>query len=79
MSNASLSHKPMSINTAGMEELASLPRIGDKKAAELLEYRSNLGFFLTAEDFILPTSPLSGKDVAIAYAYFSFTKPSDNH
>ncbi len=40
------------INTAGAEELASLPRIGPKLAGRIIEHRERHGKFRTAEDLL---------------------------
>ncbi len=67
--NPFLFYQPVNINRAGQEELAALPRIGDKKANELLQYRASLGFFLATDEIFSLGSPIVGKDVAVVYAY----------
>ena len=42
----------ININTAGAEELVSLPRIGPVKAAKIIEYRDTHGRFAGIEDLI---------------------------
>ena len=40
----------MNINTAGLEELKTLPGIGDSKARSIIAYREKNGAFKTIED-----------------------------
>ena len=42
----------ININTAGVEELASLDKVGDKYAKRIVEYREKNGTFETAEDIV---------------------------
>lgn len=42
--------KGVNINTASVEELAQLPRIGEKMAQRIVEYRQKNGSFKTTED-----------------------------
>ena len=41
------------INTAGIEELKSLPRIGEKTAEKIINKRNELGRFNSVEDLML--------------------------
>jgi len=41
------------INTAGIEELRSLPRIGEKTAEKIINKRNELGRFNSVEDLML--------------------------
>ena len=42
----------VNLNTAGKEELLSLPGIGDAKAEAILGYREEHGMFLAAEEIM---------------------------
>ncbi len=42
----------ININTAGVEELASLDKVGDKYAKRIVEYRETNGMFEKAEDIV---------------------------
>ncbi len=42
----------VNINTAGVEELASLDKVGDKYAQRIVEYREKNGVFEKAEDIV---------------------------
>lgn len=42
----------VNVNTAGMEELKSLPGIGDVKAESIIRFREENGAFAAAEDLI---------------------------
>jgi comEA protein len=44
--------KKININTATVEELATLPGIGDSMAKNIVEYRNNNGNFQTVEDLM---------------------------
>jgi competence protein ComEA len=44
--------KKININTATAQELATLPRIGPKKAAAIIEYRNKNGKFQRIEDIM---------------------------
>lgn len=44
--------KPININTAGYLEFMDLPGIGEKKAAAIIEYRSEHGKFASPEDIM---------------------------
>ncbi len=44
--------KPVNINTATMNELITLPRIGPKMAQRIIDYRREHGPFLTKKDII---------------------------
>lgn len=44
--------KKININTASAQELATLPRIGPKKASAVIEYRNKNGKFQRIEDII---------------------------
>ena len=41
------------INSAGIDELKSLPRIGEKTAEKIINKRNELGEFNTLEDLML--------------------------
>lgn len=43
---------PVDINTAGLEELMTLPNIGEKRAQAILDYREEHGPFEHVEDLI---------------------------
>jgi len=43
-------NEKININTATIEELATLQGIGEKKAKSIVEHRENAGFFATIED-----------------------------
>lgn len=43
---------PVDINTAGLEELMTLPNIGEKRAQAILDYRTEHGPFAHVEDLI---------------------------
>ncbi len=43
---------PVNINTAGIQELMTLPGIGEAKAESILEYRSSVGKFLAGEELM---------------------------
>lgn len=43
----------VNINTAGSEELQTIPGIGPSKAALIINYRNESGFFKTTEDIML--------------------------
>lgn len=43
-------HGKISINTGTMEELCTLPGIGETTAAKIIEYRNTNGFFQTLEE-----------------------------
>ena len=49
---SSVSDGKVNINTAGPDELQSLPGIGPVKAEAILEYREQNGFFLNKEEII---------------------------
>ena len=42
--------QPLNINEASIQQLTSLPSIGEKRAADILGYRINNGDFQTLED-----------------------------
>ncbi len=42
----------ININTAGVEELASLDKVGDKYAKRIVEYREKNGTFEKVEDIV---------------------------
>lgn len=42
----------ININIAGVEELASLDKVGDKYAQRIVEYREKNGMFEKAEDIV---------------------------
>lgn len=42
----------VNINTAGTEQLCTLPGIGQKRAADIIAYREENGFFETCEDIM---------------------------
>ena len=42
----------ININTAGIEELTTLPGIGDVKAEAIIKYRSEVGKFKTKEELL---------------------------
>ncbi len=42
----------ININTAGVEELASLDKVGDKYAKRIVEYREQNGTFEKVEDIV---------------------------
>jgi competence protein ComEA len=44
--------KKININTATVEELATLPGIGDSTAKNIVEHRNNNGNFQTVEDLM---------------------------
>ena len=44
--------KLININTASMEELMTLPGIGEVRAAAIIEYRQKVGNFQTIEDIM---------------------------
>ncbi len=44
--------KLVSINSASLEELSTLPGIGPSTAAKIIEYRENIGSFQTLEDLM---------------------------
>lgn len=44
--------KKININTASAQELATLPRIGPKKASAIIEYRNKNGKFQRIEDIM---------------------------
>lgn len=44
--------KKININTASVQELTTLPRIGPKKAAAIVEYRNKNGKFQRIEDIM---------------------------
>ena len=44
---------PVDINTAGVEELTTLPGIGEKRALDIIAYREEHGDFDYVEDLIL--------------------------
>lgn len=44
--------KKVNINTASAQELSTLPRIGPKKAAAIVEYRNKNGKFQRIEDIM---------------------------
>ncbi len=44
--------KKININTASVQELSTLPRIGPKKAAAIVEYRNKNGKFQRIEDIM---------------------------
>lgn len=50
VSAAALAADKVNINTAGVEELAKLQRVGPKVAADIVEYRQKNGHFKTIED-----------------------------
>lgn len=41
---------PVNINTAGIDELATLPRIGAKRAQDIIDYRAKNGGFKTVDE-----------------------------
>ncbi|MET0015653.1 helix-hairpin-helix domain-containing protein [Oscillibacter sp.] len=43
---------PMDINTAGVEELATLPGIGEKLAERIVKYREDNGDFASVNDLV---------------------------
>jgi|GEM_PF-753425 len=43
----------ININTATMRELMTLPGIGEKRAAKIIEYRDLHGFFQSVENLVL--------------------------
>ena len=45
-----LSDEKININTASVEELATLDRVGEKYAQRIVEYRESNGSFAKAED-----------------------------
>ena len=47
-----LSNLQVNINTAGTEELMTLPGIGQVRAAAIIEYRQKVGNFQTIEDIM---------------------------
>ena len=42
----------VNINTAGLEELMTLPGIGESRATDIINYRENTGAFLVIEDIM---------------------------
>jgi len=44
--------EPVDINTAGLEELMTLPGIGEKRARDIIDYREANGPFRYVEDLI---------------------------
>ncbi len=44
--------KKININTASVQELTTLPRIGPKKAAAIIEFRNKNGKFQRVEDIM---------------------------
>lgn len=51
--SASADHAPVNINTAGKEELITLPGVGDTLARRILEHRSEVGSFSKVTDLML--------------------------
>lgn len=43
---------PVDINTAGVEELATLPGIGEKLAERIVKYREDNGDFTSVDDLV---------------------------
>lgn len=57
---------PLDLNTAGAEELAELPGIGEELARRILEYREANGPFETAEELMEVSGIGEGKFAALA-------------
>lgn len=56
---------PLDLNTAGAEELAELPGIGEELARRILEYREANGPFETAEELMEVSGIGEGKFAAL--------------
>lgn len=50
---ASLPEEPVNVNTAALEQLKTLPGIGDAKAQAILDYRAEHGPFASVEELTL--------------------------
>ncbi|HID98031.1 MAG TPA: helix-hairpin-helix domain-containing protein [Thermodesulfobacteriaceae bacterium] len=61
--------RPMDLNGISQEELTLLAGIGEVSAARIINYRNNLGFFISAEDLEAFDSPLPPKVYGIIKNY----------
>jgi hypothetical protein len=66
---ALLFFRPMDLNAVSCEELTALPRIGYVTANRIIQFRRDLGFFLSSEELVSPEGPLSPSILGVIGPY----------
>ncbi len=69
--------KRADLNKATFEELIKAPGIGEKRAEVILNFRNATGFFLTLDELLWPSGPLSTGELCGLSEYFYV--PTDSH
>lgn len=63
--------RPMDINHVSLEELILLPGIGEITACKIIQFRQDIGFFLSVDELDNIVGPLNPKLLGALYPYLT--------